>query len=133
MRGNIALLAIAGLVIAAAMIGAGTFLLVQRETGPRAVAKVGDCETSGAGRYRSVHCTGSWIVGGSLLDGGHVIVGTIDGVDVGDVGKTIDVTLRGDTAYSRDLVLPLLLIGLGLVPAAGVVLQMRKARRGSAL
>jgi len=37
------------------------------------------------------------------------------GRHVGDVGKTVDVTLRGDTAYSRDLILPLL--------------RMRKARR----
>ena len=101
------------------MIGSGIFLLVQRQVGPRASATVADCVTSGAGRYMSVHCTGSWVVGGSLLDGGHVVVGTIDGADTGDIGKTIDVTLRGDTAYSRGLNLPLLLIGLGLVPAVG--------------
>jgi hypothetical protein len=94
----------------------GIFLLVQRQTGPRATATVGDCVTTGAGRYASTHCTGTWIVGGSLLEGGHVVYGTIDGADTSDVGKTIDVTLRGDTAYSRALALPLLLIGLGLMP-----------------
>jgi hypothetical protein len=113
--------------IAASMIGAGAFLLVQRQTGTRAVATVGDCVTSGGGRYRSVHCTGTWIVGGPLIGGGHVVFGTIDGVDTESVGKKIDVTLRGDTAYSRGLALPLLLIGLGLVPGAGTVLFVRAA------
>jgi len=115
------------LVAAAVMIAAGIFLLVQRATGTRALATVGDCVTTGGGRWASVHCTGSWVVGGSLLEGGHVIVGTIDGVDQDSVGKTVDVTLRGDTAYSRGLALPLLLIGLGLVPAAGMALAARAA------
>ena len=120
---------IAAALIAASMVGAGVFLLVQRETGPRAVATVGACVTTGSGRYRKVYCTGTWVVGGPLVGGGHVVYGTIDGVDMDAVGKKIDVTLRGDTAYSRGLALPLLLIGLGLVPAAGTVLFVRTALR----
>jgi hypothetical protein len=122
-------LLIVTVVVAAVMIGSGIFLLVQRQTGPRASATVADCVRSGGGRWASVHCTGSWVVGGSLLDGGHVVVGTIDGADTGDVGKTLDVTLRGDTAYTRGLTLPLLLIGIGLVPAAGLVLRVRAILR----
>jgi hypothetical protein len=117
--------AIIAFVAGAVIAGSGVFLLVQRQTGTRAIATVGDCRVTGAGRYRSVHCTGSWIVGGSLLEGGHVVVGTIDGVDEGSVGKKIDVTLRGDTAYARGLALPLLLIGLGLVPAVAAALAVR--------
>lgn len=113
----------------AGLLGPGIFLLVQRQTGPRASATVGDCVTTGAGRYRRTHCTGTWIVGGSLLDGGHVVYGTIDGADTSDVGKTIDVTLRGDTAYSRSLTLPLLLIGLGLMPAL-LLLRPFRPRNG---
>jgi hypothetical protein len=127
--GKLVLLVMAAVVIASVMIGSGVFLLVQRQTGPRASVTVADCVTSGAGRYASVHCTGSWVVGGSLLDGGHVVVGTIDGADTSDVGKTIDVTLRGDTAYTRGLTLPLLLIGIGLVPAAGIALRVRTVLR----
>ena len=123
------LILILGFLVLAAMTAAGVFLLVQRQTGARAQATVDDCVASGAGRYRTVHCTGTWIVGGSLLEGGHVIVGTIDGVDEDAVGKTIDVTLRGGTAYSRDLTLPLLLIGLGLVPGAVMVYGICVARR----
>jgi hypothetical protein len=120
-------------VIAVVMIWAGIFLLVQRQTGPRAMATVDDCVTTGSGRYRSTHCTGSWIVGGSLLEGGHVVVGTINDADQSQVGKTIEVTLRGDEAYTRDLILPLMLLGFGLVPAVGLLLWLRVALRARSL
>jgi hypothetical protein len=123
------LVVIVGFITAAVMIGAGVFLLVQRQTGARALATVGDCVTTGAGRYESVHCTGSWVVGGPLIEGGHVVVGTIDGADQASVGKTIEVTLRGDTAYTRGLALPIMLIGFGLVPGAGVALAARTLLR----
>ena len=128
-RGNAVLVVIAALIIAATMIGSGVFLLVQSETGTRAVATVGNCETTGSGKYARTHCTGTWIVGGSLIEGGHVIWGKIDGADKRDVGKKIDVTLRGDTAYARGLALPLLLIALGFVPGVAVVLRGRALLR----
>ena len=111
---------------AAVMSGSGVFLLVQRQTGTRAVATVGRCDVTGGGRYRTAHCTGTWVVGGPLVGGGgHVVFGTIDGVDTDSVGKTIDVTLRGDTAYSRGLALPLTLVGVGLLIAAVAALRRR--------
>jgi hypothetical protein len=130
-KGAMAVLSVVAVIIAAVMIGSGIFLLVQRQTGPRASATVGDCVSSGGGRWPTVHCTGSWVVGGSLLEGGHVVVGTIDGADTGDVGKTLDVTLRGDTAYTRGLALPLLLIGIGFIPAAALVLRIRTLARAA--
>ena len=123
------LVVIGAAIIAAAMIWSGVFLLVQSQTGTRAMATVGDCVTSGGGKYRTVHCTGTWIVGGPLIGGGgHVVWGTISGIDTDSVGKTIEVTLRGDSAYARGLALPLLLIGFGLIPAAGAVFLMRGGR-----
>ena len=46
-----------------------------------------------------------WVLGGSLLEGGHVVVGRIEGAETDDVGKAIDVTLSpdGETAYTRDI------------------------------
>ena len=114
---------------AAVLIGAGVFLLVQRQTGTRALATVGDCVSTGGGRWASTHCTGSWVVGGPLLEGGHVVVGTIQGVEESSVGKTVEVTLRGDEAYSRGLALPLLLVGLGLVMVAATAIIIRGSRR----
>jgi hypothetical protein len=103
------------LILAGAVIGPGIFLIVQRETGTRTIATVGDCQTLGTGKYDRTHCNGTWIVGGSLLAGGHVAYGTINGARKEDVGKKLDVTLRGDSAYTRDLGLPAVLIGLGLL------------------
>jgi hypothetical protein len=129
-RRKAAVIAIAGAVImAAALLWPGIFFLVQRQTGTRALATVAECETTGAGRYETTHCSGSWVIGGSLLDGGHVVVGSVNGAGQSDVGKTIDVTLRGDEAYTRGLTLPLLLIGLGLIPAATALLLVRALLR----
>jgi hypothetical protein len=112
------LLVVACVLLGAAMIAPGVWLLVQRQTGTRAMATVDHCDVEGAGKYRTVSCSGSWTVGGSLLEGGHVEVGTIDGVDEDAVGKTIEVTVRGGTAYSRGLGLPLILIAVGVMWSA---------------
>jgi hypothetical protein len=110
----------------------GVVLLVQRETGTRARATVTGCRVSGSGRYERTDCTGTWVVGGTLVGGsGHVVVGTIDGSEASDVGKTIDVTVSGDHARSRSPVLPIVLLGLGLVVLAGGVVLVRTARRAA--
>jgi hypothetical protein len=106
----------------AVLLTPGIYLYIQSTTGTPAQASVDDCETTGTGRYESTHCSGTWIVGGSLLEGGHVIVGTIDGAEQTDQGKTIDVMLHGDTAYSRSLTTPLVLIAFGVAPALAAIL-----------
>jgi hypothetical protein len=119
-------------VAALACVGGGTFLIVQRETGTRARATVADCVQSGGSRNARTDCTGSWVIGGSLVGGGgHVVVGNIDGAETSDVGKTIDVTVSGGTAYTRSLALPIVLIGLGLVMAVGAGALIRGVRRGT--
>jgi hypothetical protein len=110
------------LIVAIAMTWAGVNLIVQRQTGVRMQVKVDDCEVSYNGpQYRYVHCTGTWILGGPLLEGGHVVVGTIEGADTEDIGKTIDVTLSpdGETAYTRDIRLALGLTAVGVITAIG--------------
>ncbi len=106
----------------ASLLVPGIFLLVQAETGTPARVKVDDCETTGAGKFERTYCSGAWIVGGSLLDGGHVVVGPIEDVEQSDAGKTLDVMLHGDTAYSRSLTTPLALIGFGACPAVVALL-----------
>jgi hypothetical protein len=128
--------AVTGMVLmSAVLLVPGIFFLVQRETGTRATATIDSCETTGAGRYADTECSGSWVVGGSILDKGSIVLGTIQGADESDVGKAMDVTVVGDQAYSRDLKLPVLLIGLGLVPiglAILVVLGYFRKRRAAA-
>jgi hypothetical protein len=55
------------------------------------------------------------VKGGSLLDGGHVVIGTIDGASRSDVGKKIDVRLSGGRAYTTSLRLPVILLVIGLL------------------
>jgi hypothetical protein len=119
------------LALTAGVLGGGIWLLVQRETGTRTQAHVGSCTLGGTVKSRTVDCQGSWTVGGSLADGGHVVVGTIQGVDQGDVGKTVDVTIRNGTAYSRGVALPIVLIVLGLLPAAVLYFVVRGLFRRS--
>jgi hypothetical protein len=110
------------LIVAIAMTWPGAYLIVQRQTGVRMQAKVDDCEVYFSGYHnRLVHCTGTWILGGSLFEGGHVVVGTIEGADTDDIGKTIDVTLSpdGETAYTRDIRLALAFIVVGVITGIG--------------
>ena len=79
-------------------------------------AKVSSCTRPVNTKYvkKVSTCTGSWIVGGSLLEGGSVAVGRIEGADQGDVGKTIDVRIHGaDHATVPGLGTPILLWALG--------------------
>ncbi|MEA2686354.1 MAG: hypothetical protein QOE93_1549, partial [Actinomycetota bacterium] len=79
---------------ALAFVGGGLLILRTQRTGARATATVTACHHG----YRTVTCTGRWIAGGSLLEGGHVVFGTIDGAAPADVGDTLEVRLHGGRA-----------------------------------
>jgi hypothetical protein len=66
-----------------------------QHSGEPGTAKVSSC-AGRTGRYSGgVHCTGTWVTGGSLLEGGHVVIGDVTNADRGDIGKTIDVRIHG--------------------------------------
>ena len=97
-------------------------------------ARVSSCTRSVNTKYykRPSTCTGSWTVGGSLLDGGTVAVGRIDGADRGDVGKTIDVRIHGsDHATVPGLGTPILLWALGAAIALFGLFVLRSWWRSS--
>lgn len=115
------------LAIPAALIGGGVQLLYERGYGTRAQATVLECNRSGGvvvgvstGR---TECLATW-----TLDG-EVTIGRYANGDVTDVGDTISVTVRGDTAYRRSLGLPILLIALGTPFLALPVLALVQRRR----
>lgn len=122
-------LVLAAAVLTVGLLVPGVYLLMLQSTGVRTQATVSDCETTGSGRYQTTNCTGSWVLGGELLEGGHLVLGTIQGADESNVGKKVDVTIHGDEAYLRDLRLPLLLVGLGIVPSLLMIPAFRKLRR----
>jgi hypothetical protein len=94
--------------------GAYTSYRDQR-SGTPGTAKVSACRGHD-GRYDTgVRCTGSWVVGGSLLHGGHVVVGDIANAGRDDVGKTIDVRIHGDGHATKPLMrLPIILAIAGI-------------------
>jgi len=111
------------------MVAGGVYQVIVRETGEHATARVTSCHKSG-GRYRSDVCSGTWVAGGSLLAGGHVVLGTIDGASSGDLGHRIEVRLSGDRAYTTSLRVPIILIAIGLgIAAVGVRLLVMFVRR----
>jgi hypothetical protein len=112
------------------MLGGGVFLIVVQLTGTPATARITECHDSG-GRYHSDVCRGTWVTGGSLLAGGHVVIGTVDGADEGDIGKTLDVRLSGDRAYTTSLRVPIILIVIGVALTGFGVRLLVIARRGA--
>jgi hypothetical protein len=118
-----------GTLIAAAVILAIGGLLIfggfskyaDAHSGTPGKAKVTRCTRPVNTKYykRASTCTGSWTIGGSLLEGGNLAVGRIEGADGGDVGKTIDVRIHGtDHASVPGLGTPILLWVLGAAIAA---------------
>jgi len=108
-------------------IGPGLWLLGQRAIGTPVQAKVLACQEHMVSRSDAEYCQARWTVGGRTVEGDiegsgsddditldRAAEGDIEGSGSDDVGHTISATVRGDTAYSRALTLPLLLIGLGL-------------------
>lgn len=95
--------------------GAVTTYLDQR-SGTPGKARVTRC-TGGDGKYdRGVHCTGTWVVGGDLIDGdGRLVVGPVDRAGYRDVGKEIDVRIHGDDhATVPGLGTPIMFAAIGL-------------------
>ena len=110
----------------------GAWLLYERGYGTRTQAEVLGCEYHYSGRSLDETCTAAWTLHGRR------VVGDIENSGDFEVGKTVTVTVRGGTAYSRSLRLPFVLLGLGaiflIVPirwAGGLVRAVRGARPAS--
>jgi hypothetical protein len=82
--------------------------------------------------HKASTCTGSWIVGGSLITGnGRVGVGRIEGASSRDVGKEIDVRIHGTdhaTVPSLGTSIMLWVLG-GLIMLFGLGVVIRPLRR----
>jgi hypothetical protein len=116
---------ILAVVLALGLLGGGAFILFTQRTGAQAQATVTDCDQA----RRSIVCSGTWVAGGELAGGGQVVRGTIDGAGAADLGKTIDVRLSGDRAYTTSPRLPLVLLGTGLTVIVLAGVELRRHRR----
>ena len=109
-------------VIGLAFLAGGGYQLWQQGTGVEGTATVRSCDR---GR-RSLVCRGSWTTG-SLLEGGKVVLGTVEGATEDDLGKIIPVRLHGERAHVPSLRLPIIFFVLGAVTlVGGVVSQLRR-------
>ena len=127
MRIIVNVLVTAFMVVPFVLVGAGGWLLWQRQTGETVEAEVLTCDLDIKYKTSSQHCTARW------TEDGVEKIGPIQGSGDQEVGETVTATLRGDELYSRSLTLPLVLLGLGLplllVPFAW--LRGRLKRRSS--
>ena len=111
------------------MITAAVIEIHNKESGPLVKATVTGCVNSG-GVHSTDECTATWVSGGSLVGGnGHVVQGPIDDANSGDIGKTLEVRIRGGQAYTTSLRVPIILIGIGLYLAiTGVLVALKVGR-----
>jgi hypothetical protein len=132
LRGRIVvplLLAVFGLVGVAMAVG-GVVVYHRATTGRVTDVKVSDCHFLSTGRRE--FCTGAWVVGGSLLDKGHVVIGHIEGATSDDLGHTLKVRIHGGTAYVRSIRLPIILFVFGVFIAAVLLFNAWKVFATSA-
>ncbi|MFC5730580.1 MULTISPECIES: hypothetical protein [Nocardioides] len=108
MRVVVNLLVALVLLIPLVLVGAGGWLLYQRQFGERVEAEVLSCEITGTRRNPRQHCVARW------TEDGVERTGPIQASGDQEVGETVSATLGEGELYSRSLALPLILLGLGL-------------------
>ena len=102
------------LLIGVALLIGALSIYRDQHSGTSGTAKVTGCE--GGRKYEpGINCTGTWLVGGdSLLHGGRLVVGRVEGAGYDDVGRTIDVRVHGsDHTTKPSLGTPIVLAALG--------------------
>ncbi|KAA1419151.1 hypothetical protein F0U44_11915 [Nocardioides humilatus] len=108
MRVIVNVLVTAILIVPFVLVGAGMWLLAQRQLGDEVEAEVISCDLDIGYKTTAQHCMARW------TQDGVEHTGPIQGSGDQEVGKKITATVRGDELYSRSLSLPLILLGLGL-------------------
>jgi hypothetical protein len=133
-----ALLITRGVFLATALVGLGMIAggvtsIIHKESGAKAKATIASCQQVFSTHTTTYDCYGTWVEGGSLVGGnGHVVYGPVDDAEPSDIGKTLDVRVSGDHAYTPSLRVPIILLVLGgLIAIGSVVLAVAVGRRRS--
>jgi hypothetical protein len=108
MRIFVGLIVVVTMLLPIVLVGAGGWLLWQRQTGDRVRAEVIACDLEIGYKRSAEHCTARW------TQDGIERTGPIQASGEQEVGETITATVRGGELYSTSLALPLILLGLGL-------------------
>jgi hypothetical protein len=102
------------LVLSLAVVYGGFSTFGDQRSGTPGTATVTECDVGNTKYNRAIHCRGTWTAGGSLLEGGRVVAGPIQGAGPADVGKTLSVRVHGsDHATVPRLTTPIVLWALG--------------------
>ncbi len=106
--------------ISLGFLAAGAFVYLQQHSGEQVTVTVTACES---GR-RSVTCVGTW------THDGETVSGVVDGAGEDDIGRPTEARVHGDRAYTPNLRIPLIFVGLGLLwPIAMLWTLVRKLLR----
>lgn len=126
LRGVFLIVSLGGL----GLIAGGIASIIDKESGMKARATITGCHVL-ADRYTTYQCDGSWVEGGSLVGGkGHVVLGVVDDAAPSEIGKTIDVHVSGDQAYTPSLRTPIVLLILGgLIALGSLVIAIAAGRQ----
>jgi hypothetical protein len=104
-------------VFALFFLGVGLYDYDIQKNGKAAQATVTTCRVSATAKAGSkTICTGTWSTG-NVLQGGEVVTGHVEGASKSDVGKRVDVRLRGQTAYVESLRFAYIMLAIGLAIA----------------
>jgi hypothetical protein len=88
-----------------------------KTTGTVVLARVDDCQVNSV-KGIVVSCTGTWPVDHLLPPGRHLSHGGVDGVDIPDIGRTVEVRVHGGTAYAHTrLIAPAVFFFVGILMA----------------
>lgn len=88
-------------------------VLADKVSGTVVHARIDDCRPDPV-KGVVVRCTGSWPRGGARTHG------VVDGVDIGDIGRTVTARLHGHTAYAHTrIVAPAVFLAVGVLIALG--------------
>ncbi len=91
--------------ISLGFIAAGAFVYLQQHSGEQVTVTVTECEKA----RRSITCVGTWTQDGETRSG------IVDGAHEDDIDRPIEARVHGDRAYTPNLRIPLIFVGLGLL------------------
>jgi hypothetical protein len=111
------------------MIAGGITSIIHKESGAKAKATIASCQQL-ITTHTTYQCYGTWVEGGSLVGGnGHVVYGLVDDAEPSDIGRTLNVRVSGDHAYTPSLRVPIILLVLGGLMVVGSIVLVIAAGR----
>ena len=121
------------LAVAIVFAGLGGYYLLAQERGTPSRATVTDCHDSttftGNGTRTTTTCTGYWVLGGPLGDGGRKVFGEVRGAGWSKLNETVSVRIYHGRAYTTGMFLAIGFFGISgffFLAAIGLFFLVRR-------